>query len=327
VLAPSRELARQLQHQIASLGRQLGVRSHALIGGASVSGDIRALRRGQHVLVGNAGRVYDMISKRHLRVEGLKLLLVDEADAMLSGPTRDQVHDIFRCLPPTIQCGLFSTLMPRDVLDTAGQFMREPVCLLGDGECGRMPGHLLHFYAVVDGPAKLAAVRRFWGDIVRRGSAVVFCGSRRAVDELLEQLNAWRPGSVLGLHAELDQKERQRVVGEFRVGKAKVLVCTQDLARGLDVPRVSMVVNFDPPAGPGDFLLRAGRCGRRGRPGATLSLLRRGELGAMRALAELHGGRLEAASPEQLRAALPARPAREDAGRAPPGPAGAAAGA
>merc|ERR1712203_1008769 len=130
ILAPTRELAQQIQKVVLALGDYLKIRCHACIGGTSVRDDIERLREGQHAVVGTPGRVLDMISKRHFRVDALQVFVLDEADEMLSRGFKDQIYDIFKTLPPNVQVCLFSATMPPDILDLSTKFMRDAVRIL-----------------------------------------------------------------------------------------------------------------------------------------------------------------------------------------------------
>merc|ERR1712137_1117052 len=130
ILAPTRELAQQIYKVVLALGDYLKVKCHACIGGTSVRDDIDRLRDGQHVVVGTPGRVYDMVSKRHLRIDDLLAFVCDEADEMLSRGFKDQIYDIFKTLPPNVQVCLFSATMPPEILDMTTKFMRDAVRIL-----------------------------------------------------------------------------------------------------------------------------------------------------------------------------------------------------
>merc|ERR1712216_916158 len=130
ILAPTRELANQIHKVVQALGDYLKVKCHVCIGGTSVRDDIDSLRDGQHVVVGTPGRVYDMISKRHLRIDDLLTFVLDEADEMLSRGFKDQIYDIFKTLPPNVQVCLFSATMPPEILDMMAKFMRDAVRIL-----------------------------------------------------------------------------------------------------------------------------------------------------------------------------------------------------
>merc|ERR1719252_321290 len=130
ILAPTRELANQIQKVALALGDYLKVRCHACIGGTSVRDDIDKLRDGVHMVVGTPGRVFDMCGKRHLRCDDLKIFVLDEADEMLSRGFKDQIYDIFKCLPPNVQVCLFSATMAPEILDLTGKFMRDAIRIL-----------------------------------------------------------------------------------------------------------------------------------------------------------------------------------------------------
>jgi len=280
MLAPSRELAVQIYNVVRALGEYLQVRCHCCIGGTSVRGDIDQLRRGQQVVVGMPGRVYDMISKRHLRVNHIDTFVLDEADEMLSRGMKDQVYDIFRTLPPNVAVAAFSATMPQEFLDLSTRFMRDSVRILVQ------PGHLLlegisQFYVSVEREEwKLDIIADLHESLVRTGQAIIYSNTRRKVDWLADQLHG-RGVVASCLHAELDQRERELVMREFRAGHARLLLTTDSLARGIDVQQVKVVVNFDMPACLENYLHRIGRCGRFGRRGAAISLITNSDVSAM----------------------------------------------
>lgn len=299
VVVPTRELANQIQQEFSGLGWRLGVRCHACIGGSSVRADIDALRKGQHVVVGNPGRLFDMISKRHLRVENIKLFVMDEADAILSGSFKDQIYDIFKCLPPQMQIGVFSTALPPEIVELTTKFLRDPVHILTQDHM-LMPSRARHFYMYMVGGQenKVNRLCGLWGLITRAPGAMIFIQSRRMVDFVAEQLaNAGLNASTL--HADLDQKERDLVMQTFRTRSSKVLICTNDFGRGLNVPHVRLVVNFNMPSAE-DYLVRSGRCGRFGRSGVVITLVAKEEISAVRLVAHRYHMHIDETSMETL---------------------------
>jgi len=309
VLAPTRELALQIEAWVIALGRPLGARCKALIGGTSVRDSIDAVRKGKHVVVGNPGRVFDLISKRHLRVESLKLLLLDEADAMVSRNMKDQVYDIFKCLPPAIQVGCFATQLSEEAHEVMGKFMREAARVLNQGEAAEpwIPARV-HHYCMVGSEDKATRLLGLRGFLLAASAVIIFCNTRRMADCLSDQLSQ-ADFTAPALHAELDQRERDLIMREFRTGATRVIICTSEFARGLDNPRVSLVLNIDLP-GSEDYLLRAGRCGRFDRPGTVITLAAHQEVAAVRALALRYGLRLEASGMQEVAEALRRRPAQ-----------------
>lgn len=308
VIVPTRELANQVQKDVAGLGRKLGVRCHSCIGGTSVRGDIDSLSRGQHIVVGNPGRIFDMISKRHLRVSNVKLLVIDEADVLLSPGHKEKIYDIFKCMPPEVQCALFSSVMPSHVLETAAKFMRDPVKILARDHNRVLPIQVRHFYMIgTDGEYKVNRLVGLWGVMKRCPGVMVFCKSRRMVDMVAEGLaNAGLTASCI--HAELDQKERDLVMREFRNRSCKVLICTQEFGRGLNVPHVRLVVNFDMPGSPEEYLIRSGRCGRFGRSGLVVTFVSRQELPAMHDVAHFLAMRINETTMHAVHESLQKQP-------------------
>jgi len=283
VVVPTRELAKQIYHEIIALGKSLGVRCHACIGGTSVRGDIDSLRNGQHIVVGNTGRIFDMLSKRHLQADNLKLFVMDEADAMLTGTCKDQVYDIFKCLRASVQVGVFSTVMPPEVVEITSKFLRDPSKIVVE-ERMLMPARVRHFCMVGGGENKVRRLLGVWGLVKRALGVIVFCQSRRAVDSLAQSLSD-AGLAVSCLHAELDQRERELVIREFRKRQSKVLLCTNEFGRGLNMTHVGLVVNYDIPSNAEDYLLRSGRCGRFGRSGVVITLVAKRELSALHSIA------------------------------------------
>jgi len=311
ILVPTRELAIQIRGWVTSLGKPLGARCEALIGGTSVRASINAVRHGRHVVVGNPGRVFDLISKRHLRVDSVRDLFLDEADAMLSHGMKNQLYDIFKCLPFDVTVRCFATRLPEDILELLPKFMRDPVYVMNRGEAAEpwIPARVRH-YCMAGGAEKAGRLLGLRGMLLGACSTLVFCNSRRGVDDLVEQLHRLDQPGVAALHAELDQRERELVMREFLQGKARTVVCTGEFARGLDNSRVNLVINVDLPRGEEDYLLRSGRCGRFDRPGTVITLVAHQEVQAIHALALRYGMRLEASTMREVSEALRRRPGR-----------------
>eukprot|EP00300_Choanocystis_sp_HF-7_P033065 c45355_g1_i1.p2 GENE.c45355_g1_i1~~c45355_g1_i1.p2 ORF type:complete len:411 (+),score=95.17 c45355_g1_i1:38-1234(+) len=271
VLAPTRELASQIQKVLVALGDYMQTSCHACIGGTAVRDDIETVRQGIHVIVGTPGRVYDMIQRRALRVNHLKMFVLDEADEMLSLGFSEQIYDIFRDVPPTVQVVLLSATMPADVLDVTQKFMRSPIRILVKQDELTLEG-IKQFYVMVD--------REDWKfdtlvDLYATLSitqAVIFVNTRRKVEYLTEQLNR-RDFTVSSMHGEMDQATRDLIMREFRTGSSRVLITTDLLARGIDVQQVSLVINYDLPVNRENYIHRIGRGGRFGRKGVAINFV------------------------------------------------------
>merc|ERR1711920_636011 len=271
ILAPTRELANQIQKVALALGDYQRVRCHACIGGTSVRDDIDKLREGQHLVVGTLGRVYDMIGKRHLRVDDLVVFVLDEADEMGSRGFKDQIYDIFKTLPPNVQVCLFSATLAPEILDLTTKFMRDAVRILVKKEELTLEGIRQFYVAIEKEDWKLDTLCDLY-ETLTITQAIIYCNTRRKVDFLADQLQK-RDFTISIMHAELEQKDRDRIMREFRSGSSRVLISTDLLARGIDVQQVSLVINYDLPANIENYLHRIGRSGRFGRKGVAINFV------------------------------------------------------
>uniref|UniRef100_A0A2K6G7A2 RNA helicase n=1 Tax=Propithecus coquereli TaxID=379532 RepID=A0A2K6G7A2_PROCO len=191
-----------------------------------------------HIVVGTPGRVFDMLNRRYLSPKWIKMFVLDEADEMLSRGFKDQIYEIFQKLNTSIQVVLLSATMPTDVLEVTKKFMRDPIRIL----------------------------------TLTITQAVIFLNTRRKVDWLTEKMHA-RDFTVSALHGDMDQKERDVIMREFRSGSSRVLITTDLLARGIDVQQVSLVINYDLPTNRENYIHRIGRGGRFGRKGVAINFV------------------------------------------------------
>jgi len=291
ILAPTRELAQQIQKVVIALGDYLKVRCRACIGGTSVREDIDKLREGQHLVVGTPGRVFDMVSKRHLRVDNLKAFVLDEADEMLSRGFKDQIYDIFKSLPPNVQVCLFSATMAPEILDLTTKFMRDAVRILVKKDELTLEGIRQFYVAIEKEEWKLDTLCDLY-ETLTITQAIIYCNTRRKVDFLSDQLSK-RDFTVSVMHAELDQKERDLVMREFRSGSSRVLISTDLLARGIDVQQVSLVINYDLPPNMENYLHRIGRSGRFGRKGVAINFVTNPDVRTMKDIERYYHTQIE----------------------------------
>mmetsp|Transcript_44592 Transcript_44592/g.101317 ORF Transcript_44592/g.101317 Transcript_44592/m.101317 type:complete len:388 (-) Transcript_44592:149-1312(-) len=270
ILAPGREQALQIHHVLQCLGEYLGARCHVCIGGTSVRDDIDALWQAPHIVVGTVGRVADMSAKGHLDTRCMKVLVLDDADVLMHSSFR-AVKDIRRSLPRSLQLCFFSATFPPEELARACQLCdssKRETSHVGGGTA--MPAALHHFYVDLESEEWKVDVL---ADLCLspKGQTIVFCNTARMVDFLTDQLHR-RDVVVSCFHAELDQKERDLVMREFRSGQARTLIATDLLERSIDVQQVNVVINCDLPLRADSYLHRAARAGRFHRPGVVISL-------------------------------------------------------
>lgn len=271
ILAPTRELAQQIQKVVIALGDHLKVRCHACVGGTSVGTDLTKLEEGVQVIVGTPGRVFDMIQRHALRPEKIKMFVLDEADEMLSRGFKDQIYDVFKHLPSDMQVILLSATMPAEVLEVTKKFMRSPINILVRKEELTLEGIKQFYISIKREEWKFDTLCDLY-ETLTITQAVIFCNTRRKVDWLAKQM-MMKDFTVSSMHGEMAQQEREMIMKEFRTGSSRVLITTDLLARGIDVQQVSMVINYDLPNNRENYIHRIGRGGRFGRKGAAINFV------------------------------------------------------
>jgi len=271
ILAPTRELAAQIQKVVEALGDYLGVKAHACIGGTRVRDDLSVLQDGVHVIVGTPGRVLDLLSRGGLEPSKIRTFILDEADEMLSRGFKDQIYDVFQNLPHSVQVGLFSATMPPEALEITNNFMNNPLRILVKQEEVTLEG-IRQFYINCEREEwKLDTLCDLY-DTLNIAQAVIFCNTRKKVDWLTDQLRS-RDFTVSATHGDLDSETRNVILSEFRTGSSRILITTDLLARGIDVHGVSLVINYDLPRNFEKYIHRIGRSGRFGRKGVAINLI------------------------------------------------------
>ncbi|KAJ3415991.1 RNA helicase [Chytridiales sp. JEL 0842] len=291
VLSPTRELATQIQSVILALGDYMNVQCHACIGGTSIGEDIRKLDFGQHVVSGTPGRVFDMIQRKSLRTQHIKMLVLDEADEMLNQGFKEQIYDIYRYLPPGTQVVLLSATLPHDVLELTTKFMTDPVRVLVKRDELTLEGIKQFFVAVEKEEWKFDTLCDLY-DTLTITQAVIFCNTRNKVDRLTEQMREAN-FTVSAMHGEMPQKERDAIMQEFRQGSSRVLITTDVWARGIDVQQVSLVINYDLPLHRENYIHRIGRSGRFGRKGVAINFVKNEDVKILRDIEQYYSTQID----------------------------------
>jgi len=283
ILSPTRELSEQTHRVITKLGHYLdGVVCHKAVGGTSVREDVRALSNGVQIVVGTPGRVNDLIRREALRTTALQLLILDEADEMLSRGFQEQIYECFQALPGDVQIALFSATMPPDVLRLSQTFMRNPVRILVKNVELTLDGIKQFFVAVEQEQYKFATLLDLYQQIAI-SQAIIFVNSRRKAQWLQDQMRQNDFG-VECIHGLMTTAERTRIMQQFRASDLRVLIATNLLARGIDVQNVSLVINYDLPRDRESYIHRIGRSGRFGRKGVAINFVPDDEEQAMRGI-------------------------------------------
>jgi ATP-dependent RNA helicase DeaD len=293
VLVPTRELAMQVAEAVHRYGRELGVTVLPVYGGAAMQQQLRALKRGVDVVVATPGRALDHIRRGTLRLDGVRTVVLDEADEMLDMGFAEDLEEILAATPETRQTALFSATMPPRITAIGERHLREPTTVRIAGERvsrGEMP-RVRQTVFIVSRAHKVAALGRVL-DMEAPTSALVFCRTRTEVDELTEKLNA-RGYRAEALHGGLSQEQRDRVMRRFRDGTADLLIATDVAARGLDIRHLSHVVNYDVPSAPEAYVHRIGRTGRAGGEGVAITLAEPREQRLLRNIEQLTKQKLQ----------------------------------
>jgi ATP-dependent RNA helicase DeaD len=296
VLVPTRELAMQVAEAVHRYGRALGVAVLPVYGGQPLSPQLRALQRGVDVVVATPGRALDHLRRGSLVLDGVRTVVLDEADEMLDMGFAEDLDAILAAAPAERQTVLFSATIPPRIAAIARRHLKDPVQVRIAGE--RMPAgaapRVRQTAYVVARAHKVAALGRIL-DIEDPGAALIFCRTRTEVDELGEKLRAHGYRAEV-LHGGMSQEQRDRVMRKLRAEEADLVVATDVAARGLDVPQLTHVINYDVPCAPEAYVHRIGRVGRAGREGVAITLAEPREHRLMRNVEQLTKQRIEIAS-------------------------------
>jgi ATP-dependent RNA helicase DeaD len=270
VLTPTRELAVQVAGTIHKLGKSREVFDLPIYGGQPYDRQLRALKRGVHVVVGTPGRIMDHMRRGTLDLSQLRMLVLDEADQMLDMGFIEDIEFILEALPPERQVALFSATLPPRIRTLAKQYMHDPETL-AIAQQGLTVPEVTQQYVETTRQGKLDALTRIL-DMDRPESAIVFVRTKKETDELGETLAA-RGYGVEVIHGDLNQAQRERTIAAFRGGRTDILVATDVASRGLDIPNVSHVINYDIPDDPEAYVHRIGRTARAGKEGIAVTFV------------------------------------------------------
>ena len=298
ILAPTRELAAQIAERAGAYGRHIGVTSAAIFGGVKQSAQVAAMRRAPDILIATPGRLLDLLAQRCIRLDAVAHLVLDEADRMLDMGFARDMRRIIALVPKARQSLLFSATMPKEVLSLAAELLRDPV------RVAVAPAEVLvpkieQKVFFVDATAKRGLLTTLLQDPALT-RVLVFTRTKHGAKRLALQLDKSGVTNE-AIHGDRPQNGRMKALAAFRAGSIRVLVATDVAARGIDVPEVSHVVNFDIPNLPESYVHRIGRTGRAGLGGIAWSFCDPGEVPSLRAIERLTGRRL----PSELRGRTP----------------------
>lgn len=271
ILAPTRELAQQVAESFKDLIGKEKIFVTTVYGGQSMERQIRFLEKGSHIVVGTPGRLIDLLHRKHLHLEALKYVVLDEADEMLSMGFIDDVKTILSRTPAHRQTTCFSATMPKEIQLLVKEFMKDPVNVTGEKPQDTPSRIEQSVYMVPRGWSKIKTIQPIL-EIEDPQSAIVFVRTKRTASELTSKLQE-AGQSVDEYHGDLSQQQRERLIQRWREGKIKVVVATDIAARGLDVSDLTHVFNFDLPDNAETYIHRIGRTGRAGKEGKAIALV------------------------------------------------------
>ena len=304
VIAPTRELAVQGQEELFRFGREKGVKVRSVYGGSSIEKQIKALRSGAHIVVGTPGRLLDLIKRKSLKLDHVETLILDEADEMLNMGFLEDIEAIISRVPENRQTLLFSATMPEAIKRIGVKFMYDP-------EHVRVAAKELttdlvdQYYIRVKEQEKFDTMTRLI-DVERPELAIVFGRTKRRVDELTRGLKL-RGYRAEGIHGDLDQGKRLRVLRDFKNDNIDILVATDVAARGLDISGVTHVYNYDIPQDPESYVHRIGRTGRAGKHGQSVTFVVPNEMGYLSIIEQLTKKRMKGLKPATAEEAFKAK--------------------
>ena len=304
VIAPTRELAVQSQEELFRFGRSKGVKVRSVYGGSSIEKQIKALKSGAHIVVGTPGRLLDLIKRKALKLQDIETLILDEADEMLNMGFLEDIEAIISRVPENRQTLLFSATMPEAIKRIGVQFMKDPehVKIVAKELTTELVDQ---YYIRVKEQEKFDTMTRLM-DVEQPELAIVFGRTKRRVDELTRGLKI-RGFRAEGIHGDLDQNKRLRVLRDFKNGNLDVLVATDVAARGLDISGVTHVYNYDIPQDPESYVHRIGRTGRAGKSGQSITFVAPNEMGYLQIIENLTKKRMKGLKPATAEEAFQAK--------------------
>lgn len=278
VIVPTRELALQVNETFEKVGKSAGLKTAVLIGGADIKRQIKTLQSNPHVIVGTPGRIIDHLDRKSVRFENVKILVLDEADLMLDMGFEPQIKRILESVPKDRQTMLFSATMPSAIHGIASKYMSAP-CRVEVARSGTLAEKIQHELRFVSQTSKIDELKKTLKEC--EGTTIVFVRTKHTAKKLAYalQLSGFKAAEI---HSNRSLAQRRAALDGFKSGKYRILVATDIAARGIDVIGVGMVLNYDLPDNPEDYVHRIGRTGRAGMAGHALSFVSPGQQGLVK---------------------------------------------
>ncbi|CAF0721706.1 unnamed protein product [Adineta steineri] len=280
ILAPTRELSQGLHRLVLALGEHMNITYHSCVGGTKIRDDIKRLEAGTQVVVGTPGRICDMLKKSILRSEKMEILVLDEADEILYRGFDEQINEIRTMLPGHIQIIVLSTTMPQYLCEMTQKLMNNPVHILLEPNDRTLEG-IRQFYINIEREERKLDTLYGLLDTLTTAATVICCNTYLKVDWLTEKLRE-HGFTVSALHVNMDAKQYNNAMNEFRTGSSRILIRTDALLNNTDVPQVALVINYEVPIRREHYIRRIGRYGAFGRKGTAITFITQDEQQTLR---------------------------------------------
>ena len=291
IVTPTHELAKQIYEVITELSKYMKITIAKVIGKTNITESINELRKDPQIIVATPGRLIDMINRKHIYTDDIKSFVLDEADEMLSSGFMDTIYNIIRTLPKTAQILLFSATLPTEILELTKHFMNNPESILVNKEELTLEG-IRQFYIKLDQYNWKFDVLFELYETINITQSIIYINSKNVLNNLYQKLiNENYPVSYI--HGDMEQKDRESNLQNFKSGTTRVLLSTDLLSRGIDIQQLSLVINFDLPRDKETYIHRIGRSGRYGRKGVSINLVTTDEMNSMKEIETFYNTKVE----------------------------------
>lgn len=291
IIAPTHELVHQSYNVLEELGKYMDISMERVMGGTSVSECIHNLSKDPQIIVGSPGRILDMIQKKYLFTDGIKMLVMDEADEILSFGFTDTIYSIFQYVSKETQICLFSATMPEEILSMSTNLMRNPEQILVNKDELTLEG-ILQFYVNVKVSDWKYDVLKDLYDTINIAQCIIYINSKQRLTQIYDQLLR-DDFPVSMMHGDIHAEERKEIMKSFKEGHTRILLSTDLLSRGIDIQQLSLVINFDLPKSKETYIHRIGRSGRYGRKGVAINFVSDRDIHHMKEIESFYDTKIE----------------------------------
>ena len=291
VLTPTHELAKQIYNVIENLGARMDISICKVIGKTNINDSIRELSRDPQIIVATPGRLFDMISKKHIFTDNIKTLIIDEADEMLSSGFMEVLQNIIRCIPTTSQMCLFSATMPKEIIDLTENFMNNPEKLLINRDELTLEGIKQFYIDLKQYNWKFDVLYDIY-ETINVTQSIIYVNSKNVLNNLYDRLSR-DEFPVSYIHGDMQTSEREKNLNDFKNGTTRIMLSTDLLSRGIDIQQLSLVINFDLPRNKETYIHRIGRSGRYGRKGTAINFVTSEDIDHMNEIQKFYNTKID----------------------------------